>query len=141
MAGTFSDYLEAKILDHVTGKTSFTMPTVYIGLSTADPTDDESGWAEPTIPTGGYARIATTGADWDAATDPTGVTANAAALSFPISTAAWSTGASNLTHFAAWDASSAGNMLWAADLTDARAVNAADIILRFAIGDLDLSLA
>lgn len=140
MAGTFSDYTEAKVLDHLTGKASFTMPTVYIGLSTADPLDDESGWAEPDG-TGSYARITTSGSDWDSATDPTGVTANAAALSFPISTAAWSTGASNLTHFAGWDAASEGNMLWAADLDTPRAVNAADIILRFAIGDLDITLA
>ena len=138
MAGTLSDYAEDELLDHITGKGSYTMPTVYIGVSTADPTDDESGWAEPDG-TGGYTRITTSASDWDAASG--GATANATALSFPISTAAWSTGANNLTHFAAWDASTAGNMLWAADLTDARAVNAADIILRFAIGDLDLTLA
>jgi len=138
MAGTLSDYSENKINDHLSGKTSFTMPTVYIGLSTADPTDDESGWAEPDG-TGSYARITTSGADWDASAG--GATANATALSFPISTAAWSTAANNLTHFAGWDASSGGNMLWAADLTVARAVNAADIILRYAIGDLDRTIA
>ena len=134
MAGTLSDYAENKILDHLSGKTSFTMPTVYIGLSTADPTDDESGWAEPDG-TGGYTRITTDGDDWDASSG--GATANAKALSFPISTAAWSTGANELTHFAAWDAASAGNMLWATDLTTGRAVNAADTILRFDIGELD----
>ena len=141
MAGSFGDYAEKAMLDHITGKASFTMPTVYIGVSTADPLDTGLSNAEPTIPTGGYARIATSASDWDAATLGTGVTANAVALSFPISTAAWSTGASNLTHFTAWDAATAGNLLFHADLTVARAVNAADIILRFAIGDLDLSLA
>jgi len=138
MAGTLSDYAEDKINDHLSGKTSFTMPTVYIGLSTANPTDDESGWAEPDA-TGGYTRITTAGSDWDASSG--GATANATALSFPISTAAWSTGANNLTYFAAWDAITAGNMLWAADLTTPRTVNAADIILRFAIGDLDRTIA
>lgn len=137
MAGSLSDYAEDKVNDHLSGKTSFTMPTVYIGLSTADPTDDESGWAEPDG-TGSYARITTSGSDWDASSG--GAVANAAALSFAISTAAWSTGANNLTHFAGWDAISGGNMLWAADLTTPRAVNAADIILRFAIGDLDRTL-
>lgn len=138
MAGTLSDYSEDAINDHLSGKTSFTMPTVYIGLSTADPTDDESGWAEPDG-TGSYARITTAGSDWDASSG--GATANATALSFPISTAAWSTGANNLTHFAGWDASSGGNMLWAADLDTPRAVNAADIILRYSIGDLDRTIA
>lgn len=136
MAGSYSDYTEDKFLDHITGKTSFTKPTAYIGLSTADPTDDASGNAEPTS-TGGYTRITTSGSDWDAASG--GATANATALSFPISTGAWSTGASNLTHFALWDAVSGGNMLAHADLGTPRAVNAADIILRFAIGDLDLT--
>jgi len=141
MAGTFGDYAEKAILDHITGKTSFTMPTVYVGLKTADPTDDNSGGTEPTAATGGYARIVTSGASWDAATLGAGVTANATALSFSISTAAWSTGATELTHFILMDAATAGNMLAHADLTVARAVNAADIILRFSIGDLDLSLA
>ena len=39
-----SDYLENKVLDHVLGTTSYTMPaTVYIGLSTASFIDDNSG--------------------------------------------------------------------------------------------------
>ena len=137
--GSFGDYAENKVLDHIVGKTSFTMPTAYIGLKTADPTDDNSGGTEPTIGTGGYARIATTGTSWDAAS--AGATANAAALSFPISTSAWSTGATNLTHFIIMDAATAGNLLAHGDLTTPRAVNAADIILRFAIGDLDITLA
>ena len=136
MAGSFSDYAENKQIDHITGKTAFTKPTAYIGLSIADPLDDGSGNAEPDG-TGSYARITTSGSDWDAANG--GATANATALSFPISTAAWSTGANNLTHFGVWDAASAGNLLFHADLTTPRAVNAADIILRFAIGDLDVT--
>ena len=135
--GSFSDYTEDKVLDHIVGKTSFTMPTAYIALSTADPTDDASGLAEPDG-TGSYARITTSGSDWDASSG--GATANAAALTFPTSTAAWSTGASNLTHFALFDASSAGNMLAHGTLAVARAVNSADIILEFAIGDLDITL-
>ena len=135
MAGTLSDYAENKVLELLVGKTAFATPTAYIGLKTADPTDDNSGGTEPTIATGGYARIATTGGNWGAAA--AGAIANAAALSFPISTAAWSTGATNLTHFIVMDAATAGNMLGHADLTTPRAVNAADVILRFAIGDLD----
>lgn len=136
--GSFSDYAENAILDHVTGKTAFTKPTAYVGLKTADPTDDNSGGTEPTIATGGYARVATTGATWDAASG--GAVANAAAISFPTSTAAWSTAATNLTHFIIMDAATAGNLLAHGELTTPRAVNAANIILEFAIGDLDITL-
>jgi len=136
--GSFGDYAENKILDHITGKTSFTKPTAFIGLSTADPADDGSGLAEPTIPTGGYARIETEGADWDAAA--AGAVANAAALAFPISTDAWSTGETPLTHFAIFDAASGGNMLAHGALDTPRTVDAAGITLSFAIGELDITL-
>ena len=136
--GSFGDYAENKVLDHIVGKTSFTMPTAYIGLKTADPTDDNSAGTEPTIPTGGYARVVTAGADWDAAA--AGATANAAALTFVTSTAAWSTGATNLTHFIIMDAATAGNLLAHGALSTARAVNAIGIALEFAIGDLDITL-
>jgi len=45
--GGFSNYWENKILDHIFGKGSYAPPTIYVGLSTADPTDDGSGLAEP----------------------------------------------------------------------------------------------
>ena len=39
-----SDYLELKVLDHVLGTTSYTMPSaVYLGLSTGSFGDDNSG--------------------------------------------------------------------------------------------------
>ena len=136
--GSFSDYAENKVLDHIVGKTSFTMPTAYIGLKTADPGDDNSGGTEPTAGTGGYARITTSGADWDAAAS--GATANATTLAFATSTAAWSTGATEVTHFIIMDAVTGGNLLAHGTLTTGRAVNAADIILQFAIGDLDIIL-
>ena len=136
--GSFGDYAENKVLDHIVGKTSFTMPTAYIGLKTADPTDDNSGGTEPTIDTGGYARIVTAGANWNAASG--GATDNATALAFAESTAAWSTGATALTHFIIMDAASGGNMLAHGTLTTARTVDAAGITLEFAIGELDITL-
>lgn len=137
--GSFSDYAEVKILEHLIGKTSFTMPTnAYIGLKTADPTDDNSGGTEPTIPTGGYARKQTVGADWNPAAN--GAIDNANALSFPESTAAWSTGATPLTHFIIMDAASGGNLLAHGSLAQSRTVNAAGITLTFAAGDLDITL-
>lgn len=41
--GAASDYLELKLLDHLLKNTSYTSPTaIYIGLSSADPTDSAS---------------------------------------------------------------------------------------------------
>jgi hypothetical protein len=136
--GSLSDYAENAILDHIVGKTTFLIPTSYIGLKTADPTDDNSGGTEPTAGTGSYARITTSASDWDTAAS--GATANATALGFAASTAAWSTGATNLTHFIIMDALTGGNLLAHGALTTPRAVDAASIILRFAIGDLDITL-
>jgi hypothetical protein len=39
-----SNFLENKLLDHVLRNTSYTSPTtVYVGLYTSDPADDNSG--------------------------------------------------------------------------------------------------
>ena len=137
--GSFADFWENEILDHLFMKGSYTMPTnLWVGLSTADPADDEGGLAEPTIPTGGYARVSTDGDDWDVAA--AGATANAEILTFPESTAAWSSGASPLTHFAIFDAATAGNMVAHGSLSVSRTVNAAGVTLRFPVGELDVTL-
>jgi len=136
--GSFGNVLENEILDHIFGKGAYTPPTIYIGLKTADPTDDNSGGTEPTIDTGGYARIVTDGDDWDAAA--AGALANAEILAFAESTDAWSTGATPLTHFILMDAASAGNMLAHGTVPIARTVNTAGVVLRFPVGELDVSL-
>ena len=129
--GSFADYLEDEILDHVVGKGSYTMPTVYVALSTADPTDDASGIAEPSGDA--YARVETSGSDWDAASG--GATANAAAIIFPEATGDWGT----ITHFALYDASTNGNMLMHGALDASRSVTNG-ITPRFAVGELDITL-
>ena len=128
--GSFSDYTENKVLDHITGKASFTKPTIYVAYSTADPLDDNSGIAEPVG--NGYARVTTSGSDWDVASG--GATANATAITFPEASGAQGT----ITHFAAFDASSGGNQLWHGTL-DASRVITSGITPRFAIGELDIT--
>ena len=57
--GQLTNFSEKKLLDHVLKTASFSPPaTVYLGLSTADPTHDGSGWADPTYT--GYGRKAIT---------------------------------------------------------------------------------
>jgi hypothetical protein len=130
MAGSLTNYAEAKILDHVVGKTSFTMPSVWVALFTAAPSDAGGG----TECTGGsYARKSTDGADWAAASS--GATSNAAAITFVTPTGSWGT----VTHFALMDAATAGNMLAWADLTTPQAVGTGNTV-SFAIGELDITL-
>jgi hypothetical protein len=132
MAGSLSDYSEDKLNDHLCGKTSFTMPTVYIAASTADPTDDASGIAEPSG--NGYARVTTSGADWNASSS--GSATNANDIEFPEATGSWGT----ITHFAAYDASSGGNMLWHGDLDSSVSITSGKV-LRFAAGALTRTMA
>lgn len=125
-----------KIMDHVHGKTSFTMPQLFIGLSSTTPTI-AGVFTEPTIGTGGYARIVTTGASWNASAS--GAAANAAALAFPASSAAWTSGASALTHVCYFDSATltgATNLVMFAPMTPTVTVNAAGVTVNFAIGAL-----
>lgn len=128
-----SDYLENKLLDHIVGKTSFTMPSsVYVALCTSAPTDASTGSTLTEANYTGYARKLTSGSDW--ATAASGATSNAAAIAF----AACTGGSSTVTHFALVDASSAGNVLVWGALTSSLAVSNG-ITPQFAIGDLDIT--
>lgn len=125
-----------KIMDHVHGKTAYTMPTLYIGLSSTTPTI-AGAFTEPTIGTGGYARIVTSGASWNASAS--GTAANAATLSFPASSAAWTSGASPLTHVCYFDSptgTAATNLVMFAPITPTVTVNASGVTVNFAIGAL-----
>ena len=82
-------YLANKLLDHALGKTSYTMPTVYAGLSTTTPTIGGTSVTEPTAGTGAYGRInSNSPMVWGAAASNSS-TNSTAALTFPTSTAAW----------------------------------------------------
>lgn len=129
--GSFSDYWEDKILDHLFGHGNYPPPTIYIGLSTADPGDDGVGLSEPVG--NGYARAATSDDDWTPADD--GSLANANAVAFAEATGAWGT----VTHFGLFDAASGGNLLAGGPLAASKTVEAGDIV-RFAAGDIDVSL-
>lgn len=118
---SLSDFLENAILNHINGRVAYTAPSaVYVALSTADPTDDGTGIAEPVGD--GYARVSTTNAStiWTAAA--AGVVHNNGILTFASATAAWGT----ITHFALFDDPSAGNMLFHEALTQSRTINNGD---------------
>lgn len=132
--GSFGNYLELEILDHIfgMGNRNYTPPSnIFVALSTADPTDDASGIAEPSG--GAYARVSTAYTDWDVAA--AGALDNANAITFPEATASWGT----ITHFALYDALTGGNMLAHGSLTTSKSVSSGDTI-QFAAGDLDVTL-
>jgi hypothetical protein len=130
-----STYLANKLLEHQVGKTSYTMPTVYVALSSTTPAVGGTGVTEPSG--GAYARVATSGATWGTAAS--GAITNAAAVTFPAATADWASG-SNLTYGVLYDASTAGNMLGYGVLSTQKNVLNGDTA-SIAIGDLDITLS
>lgn len=135
--GSFSNYSEDKVLDHIVGKTSFTMPsTVAVALCTADPTDAGTGASCNECPdTNSYARKDTVGGDWAASSG--GAITNANDLTFPEASGSWGV----VTHFALIDNAShgSGNMLAHAQLGASKTIGSGDTP-KFAAGDLDLTL-
>ena len=124
-----SDYLENKVLDHVLGTTSYTMPaTIYVGLATASFGDDNSGTE---LSGGSYARQSIA---FDAAAS--GATDNTAAVDFPVATANWGT----ISNYGLFDAVSGGNLLIHGAFTSSKTVETGDV-LRIGAGELDITAA
>ena len=120
---SISNYAELKLLDHVSGRAAFTIPSnVYLKLHTGDPGEDAT--------------------DNAATEDTRQVTAWSAAASGAIATSAtveWTdvSTTETYTHWSMWDASTAGNPLWSGELSASAAVTAGDT---FQITSLTLSL-
>lgn len=129
--GSFADYWENEILDHLFGKGVYNPPTIYVGLSTADPLDNGSGLAEPIG--NNYSRVATIGDDWNAAAG--GALDNANDIIFPEASGDWGT----LTHFAIFDVESEGNMLAHGSISPTKVISNGETF-KFAAGDLDVIL-
>lgn len=110
-----SDFLETNILNHVLRGISYSSPaTVYLALYTVAPTDAGGGTE---VSGGAYVRQE---AAFDA---PVGnQVVNSADILFPIATLDWGT----IVHFALFDASSSGNMLYHESLTASRTIQTGD---------------
>lgn len=130
MAG-FSNSVENSLLNHFFGKSTYTAPTIFVGLSTADP--GEAG-ATDTPPVGGsYARVETAAASWNTST--AGQTTNATAIAFPGATAAWG----DVTYYTFYSAASAGTFLGAGPLSTAYTIGNGSAV-QFAAGQLIFNL-
>jgi len=124
-----SDYLENALVNATLRGQAYTAPaTVYMALFTSDPTDAATG----TEVTGGaYARQSMA-----FAAPSNGASSNSADVLFPVATAGWGT----VTHFAIYDAATAGNMLYYGVLTTAKTISSTDQ-LKVAAGDVTITLA
>lgn len=137
MAGSFSDYLEATILDQWFGKVATTVPTTYhVALYTTAPTDAGGGTE---VSGGSYARVAVTNnlTNFPVATgtSPTSK-ANGTAVTFPTATGNWGTVAA----FGIHDDPTAGNLITWADLTTPQGVPSG-VTLALNIGNLTITLS
>jgi len=122
-----SDYYENKIIDHMLRGQAFTPPsTIYLALYTVAPTDAGGGTE---VSGGGYARQSFT---LTAASG--GASSNSADIIFPQATADWGT----IVAVGIFDASTGGNLLMWAYLTQSKTVNSRDTF-KINAGDLDIS--
>lgn len=137
MAGSFSDFLENELLDHVFGNAAYTAPaTLYVGLFTAAPTDAGGGTEVGTGTWTNYARVAVTNNATNFPAAAAGAKSNGTAISFGAATA---TGPVTVVAVGIFDAATAGNLLAWADLTTNKTVNNGDTP-SFAVGELDITL-
>lgn len=114
MAGSLSNRSENVLLDHLMGKTAFTMPAaVYAALCTVTIVDADTGATITECTYTGYARKAIAASDLNAASG--GVMTNANDIVFAACTA----GASTVVGVAIVDnaTTGAGNLLCYADVT------------------------
>jgi hypothetical protein len=137
VAGSFANYLEDELLDHVLGGADYTRPgTVYIALGTATAaTDQDSGFSSE-VSGNAYARVSVTNnsTNWPASSG--GAKSNGTVITFPQATGSWGT----VTQFAIMDASTSGNTLVWGDLTTSKTIGSGDTA-SFAVGDLDVTLS
>jgi hypothetical protein len=135
--GAFSDYLELKILEHVVGKTSYTMPTAYVALvMNASPPNDSLTGSTITEPSGGsYARVATSAGTWGSASAGS-ITNSGGSITFPQATGS---GWGVVGYFALVDASSAGNLLAYGTLAATKTIDPGDTP-SFATSSLTITL-
>lgn len=123
-----SNYLENALLDHVLRNVSYTSPTtVYVGLYTSDPGDDNTGTE---VSGGSYARQILS-----VTTATGGIVTSSADITFPQATGSWGT----ISHIGLLDALSAGNLLMHTALTTSKTIESGDV-LRISTGDLTAAL-
>lgn len=131
--GSFSNFLELELLDHVFGAATYTPPaTLYVGLFTATPSDTGGGTE---VSGGGYARKAVTNNSTNFPAASSGSQSNGTAIAFAAATASWGV----VTSFGIFDAATGGNLLVWGALTANKTIDTGDTVT-FAVGALTITL-
>lgn len=128
---SMSTYLANLDLDARYG--SGTPATIYVALSTANPTAAGSGLAEPSG--NGYARVAVTNNTTNFPAASAGSKSNGTEIAFATPTGSWGT----VTHAALFDASSGGNMLDFFALDASKAIDASSAPVKISAGSMTIT--
>lgn len=133
--GSFTDYLENKLLDHVFGGGDYSRATtLYIGLSTTAITDAGGNVTEPTG--GGYSRVEVTNNATNFPAASGGEKSNGTAIEFPIPSDNWGT----VTHFFISESSSGtSSIIGYGTLAIPKTINSGDLV-SFAVGSLEIMI-
>ena len=111
MPGSFSDYIEGKLLDLLFSAAAYSIPgTLYAALFTVTPSDSGGGTE---VSGGSYARVSITNNATNFPAASGGSKSNGTTITFPAATANWGT----VVAMAFFDASSGGNLIAWAPLT------------------------
>lgn len=130
--GSFADYLENELLDHVFGGADYSRPaTLYFAAFTTAPTDAGGGTE---VSGGNYARQAVTNNSTNFPAASSGSKTNANDIEFAEATGSWGT----VVAVGIFDAASSGNLLAWDDFTGV-AISSGDT-LRIKAGDLTITL-
>jgi hypothetical protein len=125
----FSNYLENALINGTLRATTYTAPTtVYVALFLNNPGEDASGTE---VSGNAYARQSAT-----FAAPSNGAASTSADVQFPQATGSQGT----ITHFAIFDALTAGNMLYYGALTASKTIEIGDVF-KIATGSLTVTLA
>jgi len=133
VAGSASNDLENKVLNHILGGDDYTRPAnVYLALYTSAPTDAGGGTE---VSGGSYARkqVANNATNWPAATN--GQKSNGVEIAFAEATASWGTVVAVGIH----DAPEGGNLMFWADLQTPKEIGAGDTA-RFPAGSITITM-
>ena len=125
--GSFSNFLENEILDHILLTGSYTPANLYIGLYTSTP-DDTGGGTE--VSGNNYSRVQHE--SWDVSSS--GASENTSDITFPTANGNWGT----IIAFGIFDASTGGNLLVWGAVPSQEVVDTNTPV--FAAGALDITL-
>jgi hypothetical protein len=132
--GSFTDFLELEVLDHVFGAAAYSAPaTLYVGLSTTTITDAGGNITEPAG--NNYARAVVTNNSTNFPAAAAGSKSNGTDINFNVPSGAWGT----ILDFFIGDAASAGNILAYGTLTASQSPTSGNTV-KFAAGALTITL-